>query len=609
MTGIVAGAAALAGAALGWWGAVIVASLGVLALVIQGNRAPWAVCVVAMIAAFLGAWRADGLRAPEVILFDSPGVMSAVIVTAPVHTGARQQFVVETKVAETRDNPGLTARVCVIAGAAPVVRVGDVVALRGSDQSATDLPVAVRAGLAARDCDASRFAISMRVVDSSPSPQRALSGLRTQLGAVLRGAAPGDTGVLLTGLVTGDDDGFSPARRAAFIKTGTTHLTAVSGSNLALVASMLATLGAATVGRHRVPWQAVTILGVWAYALVSGSHAPSLRAAIVATAAILAFRFGRRPDFPTLILLAAGAMVVLEPRQIESLGFRLSVAASLALAVVCSGLLASGRTSRLAVVLTATIAAQIATLPLLLPIFGTVSLTSVPANIIAAPLVAIAMPLAALASVAGLVWAPLGEAIAAPAALTATALIGVIDYLGASDGYVSVGVPPFSAAAMVAVTAAALILIVGGREARNLIRVTMSGMTRAAEPNDMTLVASHRVEQIERDAVLRARIQTGNAALLASPSPRIVTREDPFDAFGANFDNPEEQPTGKEIGHEVADVGKGAEAVPREIVRHLPGARPAGEPENDHQEQQDEDEYLPALAHHGDILAAKIVEP
>ena len=54
------------------------------------------------------------------------------------------------------------------------------------------------------------------------------------------------------------------------------------------------------------------------------------------------------------------------------------------------------------VVLTATVAAQLATLPVLLPAFGTVSLTSVPANIVAVPLVAIAMPLAALAAIAGL---------------------------------------------------------------------------------------------------------------------------------------------------------------------------------------------------------------
>src|SRR5205814_2763467 len=118
-------------------------------------------------------------------------------------------------------------------------------------------------------------------------------------------------------------------------------------------------------------------------------------------------------------------MVLVEPRQVDSLGFRLSVVSSLALAVVMPELIGRGRTSSWAAALAATVTAQIATVPLLLPAFGTISLTSIPANLAAAPLVAIATPIAALAAVAGLIWQPLGEILAAPAMLAATALIGV----------------------------------------------------------------------------------------------------------------------------------------------------------------------------------------
>jgi len=284
----------------------------------------------------------------------------------------------------------------------PIVHLGDAVQLHGALEVAADLSMRNRAAISSRGCAGSLYAESMRVIDSSSSMQRAVADLRTGLSSVLRRSAPGDAGVLLSGLVTGDDDGFSPERKSAFIRTGTTHLTAVSGSNLALVAGILATVGSATIGRHRAPWQILTILGIWAYALVSGTHSPSLRAAIVATAAVAAFRVGRQPDFVTLILLAAGAMVLLQPQQIELLGFRLSVVASLALALVLTGLTARDGMSRLSFVLTATVAAQLATLPVLLPAFGIVSLMSLPANIVAVPLAAIAMPLAALAAIAGL---------------------------------------------------------------------------------------------------------------------------------------------------------------------------------------------------------------
>ena len=537
-------------------------------------------------------------------------MQSGVVVTAPVMTGQRQHFAAENTLDEGRGAGGLGARVCVTADPVPVVHLGDEVRLQGKAEYEADLSLAQRAAISTRGCMASLYATSMEVMRSSPSAQRALADLRTRLGAVLRQSAPGDAGVLLSGLVTGDDDGFSEERKVAFIRTGTTHLTAVSGSNLALAAAVLATVGSATIGRHRIPWQLVTIVGIWAYALVSGAHPPSLRAAIVATAAVVAFRVGRRPDYVTLILVAAGAMVVVEPQQIEMLGFRLSVVASLALVLVLTGFMERDRTSRLSVVLTATVAAQLATLPVLLPVFGALSLTSVPANIVAAPLVAMAMPLAALAAVAGLIWPPLGEVIAAPAALIATALIGVIDVLGSPEAYVSVGVPPLPAAAAITATTFVLLLLLARGEIpiiRPLQRRRLTGSRASASPQTAQI---QRVEHpgrpvLARDPDLHAR----GVERLAPSAPRIVTWEDPLDALAAHLDEAEKQPAGEEEGHEFPDVGETTQTVAGEIARHLPGAHLRGEPEDDDQDQQTEHKCLTALPHHGDVFAAKVVEP
>jgi competence protein ComEC len=318
----------------------------------------------------------------------------------------------------------------------------------------------VRLFLTYKDCATTLFATSVEIAGYEASAWRSLTELRGAIGEVLRTSAPGDAGVLLAGLVTGDDTGLSDDRAGAFIRTGTTHLTAVSGSNLALVAGMLATTGTLTVGRHRVVWQFLTLAGIWGYALISGAQSPVVRAALVASAAVLAFRVGRRPDFVTLILLAAGIMVVVEPQQVEALGYRLSVASSLALAVIVPPLLKDDRAPLPAVALMATVAAQIATLPLLLPVFGVVSLTSLPANIAAAPLAAVAMPLAALAAVTGLVWQPLGELIAAPASLVATILLEIVDRLGAPYATVEIGAPTTAVAVVIAATAAAVLLLV-----------------------------------------------------------------------------------------------------------------------------------------------------
>jgi competence protein ComEC len=485
------------------------------------------------------------------------------------------------------NGPGLpahgdSARICVMAAPVPVVHLGDTLQARGTVKSLADLPMSVRAVISARGCVGSLYATSIHVLGASPSLLRGLADLRTQLDAALRQAAPGDAGVLLAGLVTGDDDGFSTERSDAFIRTGTTHLTAVSGSNLALVAGILATIGSATVGRHRRLWQFIIIAGVWAYALISGAQPPSVRAAIVAIAAVLAFRFGRRPDYVTLIVLAAGAMVVVEPEQIDSLGFRLSVAASLGLVLVFTGLTAMDGMSPLARVLTASVVAQLATLPVLLPAFGTISLTSIPANIVAVPLVAIAMPLAALAAIAGLIWPPLGEAIAAPAALAATALIRTVDVLGAPEAYVSVGVPPLPAAAVIAATATLLLLLIAGGAFREVQPLWREGPMSSSGPNRAEAGQSHRIERRSQPEAAEEPLPVASNFKPLASLVLGLTREDPLDSLAAHLDDAVQNPAGEHVGHELTDNRQLGQTVFPDILRRLQVAHLAEGPEHEH---------------------------
>ena len=567
MTGIVAGTAALVGVALGWWGILIVALLAVLAIAIGSTRPRWEICAIAMFAVALGAWRAENDAPAAEIGHIDPDTLSAVVATAPVFTGQRQYFAIEPAKSDGSSDPRPSARVCVTADPMPIVHLGDAVELRGALEVAADLSMRNRAAISIRRCAGSLYAESLRITDSSTSWQRAVADLRMDLSTVLRRSAPGDAGVLLSGLVTGDDDGFSPERKNAFIRTGMTHLTAVSGSNLALVAGILATVGSATIGRHRVSWQILTIVGIWAYAIVSGTQSPSLRAAIVGTAAVAAFRVGRRPDFVTLILLAAGAMVLVQPQQIESLAFRLSVVASLALVLVLTNLTAGDRTSRLSLVLTATIAAQLATLPVLLPAFGTVSLLSVPANIVAVPLAAIAMPLAALAAIAGSFWPPLGEVIAAPAILAATALIRSIDVLAAPDAYVSVGLPPLPAAAAIATTVSILLLLIAGNEFRGLFR---SGRARAMSCQASTTADTSRTERVAYpgplDATGNPLPNVGSVDYLPSSALFIFSGEDPFLVSTAGPGDAVLHPASEDAGQQVTAPPRHGDVVDPQIV-------------------------------------------
>jgi ComEC/Rec2-related protein len=265
------------------------------------------------------------------------------------------------------------------------------------------------------------------------------------------------------------------------------------------------------------------------FALISGAQAPAVRAAIVATAAIMAFRVGRRPDFPTLILLAAGAMAIIEPAQVERLGFRLSVAASLALAWTVPALAERSRGAPLAAALGGTAAAQLATLPFLMPVFGTVSLLSVPANLVLAPLVAVAMPVAALAGVVGLIVPEFGEAIAAPAALVATVAIAIVDVFGDPAANVQVGIPPMRSAQIFAAACALLLSIMGGIGSRS--------RTRRAETR----------------------------ANLSATSPAVFAGEDPTDSLAADPDHSEEHPPREKNCHEIAEERQRGKATAGDI--------------------------------------------
>jgi competence protein ComEC len=546
MTGIAVGSAALIGVAFGWWGLIAAAASMIAVFAVVRGQIPTSAIALVLIVATVGAWRSTTGSSTPVAASVAASLEQATVVSAPVRDGRQQQFVVETAVV---GEPAQVARICVTADAIPEVHLGDVVHLSGKVRAPIDVPVGARASLAAQSCSGSLYASWVAMTSSPSDLAPAIADLRDRISATLRGSAPGDAGVLLSGLVTGDDAAFSKEREEAFRRTGTTHLTAVSGSNLALIAGILASIGVATLGRHRIAWQAITIAGVWTYAVISGSQPPAIRAAIVAMAAILAFGFGRRPDFPTLILLAAGAMAMIDPAQIEHLGFRLSVAASLSLAVVLPPLIDHQRGFAAGGFLAAATAAQIATLPLLIPIFGTVSLVSVPANLLVMPLVAVAMPIAACAGILGLFSTPLAEVVAVPAALLATATLAIVDRLGTPGMSMQIGIPPLGAALSLAAAAAGLLLVVSGDVGRVLARRGAQTAEIADSTEDSSATRQPEIVREQNGLspiVSRADsddlgLSTAAARVLRGVNPASHPSEDAHDA--------EQYPAGEKQGH------------------------------------------------------------
>jgi competence protein ComEC len=235
--------------------------------------------------------------------------------------------------------------------------------------------------------------------------------------AIAAGLAPG-LGALATGMVLGGDEGIATSVRDDFRDSGLAHVLAASGQNvMLLVALAIPLLVAAGIGAQgRIP----LLIGLVAlYVPLAGGEPSVQRAGVMATAGLLALLLARPASRWYALLLAACVTLAIQPRAWGEPGWQLSFAAVAGILALAPGLRAALRPlpRTLAEGIAVTASATIATAPLVTHHFGTLSLASLPANVVALPLVA---PIVWLGMLRGL----LGQLTVAPAPLPALARAG-----------------------------------------------------------------------------------------------------------------------------------------------------------------------------------------
>lgn len=218
---------------------------------------------------------------------------------------------------------------------------------------------------------------------------------------------------LARGFVLGQDGGIDPRTEEDFRRAGLSHLLAVSGQNVTLLAllamPLLAALGIPL--RERLLW----ILGLIAVYVPLAGAGPSIqRAAVMGAAGVLATLSGRRASRLYALALALLVTLAIDPRIAADIGWQLSFAAVTGIlvlaapirAAITARLGAGGWRDAFAESTAVTIAATLATAPLIAFHFGTLSTTTLAANLLAMPAVAPAMWLgmasAAISQVPGL---------------------------------------------------------------------------------------------------------------------------------------------------------------------------------------------------------------
>ncbi len=230
--------------------------------------------------------------------------------------------------------------------------------------------------------------LDLRHIDAFSGTTAPLARVSDALRArVLRGteALPTVDRGLLAGFLLGDTRGMSSETTAAFRNAGLSHLVAVSGENLAFVLA----LASPFLGRMPRTGRLVGgIVVIVVFGTMTRWEPSVLRAATMAVLALLARYSGRPASAARLLALGAGLLVLVDPFLVHSVGFELSCAACAGIALlgpVVSTRLRGPAWFREA--LGTTLAAQLGVAPVQIPIFGTLPLVALPANVLAAPLV------------------------------------------------------------------------------------------------------------------------------------------------------------------------------------------------------------------------------
>lgn len=228
---------------------------------------------------------------------------------------------------------------------------------------------------------------------------------------------------LAAGIITGGKQGLGKDLLDAFIAAGLVHIVVLSGYNVMIVAEAVLRALKFLPKRLAIGSAALTIA---AFVLAAGAGAASIRAGLMAGIALFGRASGRTYDALRALVFAGAVMLLANPLLLAfDPGFQLSFVATAGLIL---GAPIVERWFRfvpyrfLCEIVSATVAAQIAVLPLLLYQTGNFSLVAFPANILVLPAVPLAMLFSFLAGVAGLIAAPIAPIVGVPA----LALLGYI---------------------------------------------------------------------------------------------------------------------------------------------------------------------------------------
>ena len=263
---------------------------------------------------------------------------------------------------------------------------------------------------------------------------RTLERWRQNLRAAVSGLLPVPYDAVFLAIVLGHKGSLPAATQSDFRAAGVAHLLVVSGLHVGFVAAatlfgwrqLLRTVRSRLPGAWLPGWRPTPVAAmlslppVLLYGCLVGWRVPTLRAALMVGCYLLALGIERRSDARYALVLAAVLIVLVDPWAFADVGFRLSFAAVAAILLATAAVLKPYPTlpgigqrvrRHLLTYVTASAAAYLGTLPILMQAFHTVPTFGIVTNLLLLPLAGILVPAGVLALGLLVLWPAAGPAV------------------------------------------------------------------------------------------------------------------------------------------------------------------------------------------------------
>jgi competence protein ComEC len=389
-------------------------------------------------AAGLGAWRYSAAKPVwdehSLAWYNGSGSLTIQgMVAAPPEISGRTVYLTldRVSISVNQISQAVHGRLRATLPAGAEYRYGDLLELQGALQSpAKNSSPSYQAYLANRGIYSLVYYPKISIIQrGTGSPLlAALYSVQERGVQVVNQIMPQPEAALLSGILLGDDHAMPDDLVKAYQVTGTAHIIAISGFNIAILIALFVAIFSRAFSRTQAT--GLTMLVIILYTLLVGASASVVRAAIMGSVGLLGSMIGRRQVGANTLAFTAAVMCVVNPLLPWDASFQLSFLATLGLVLFAEPL----QTAFLRLIqkrlpenvarqvgewvgeyLLMTLAAQLMTLPVMVNQFQQVSWSSLIANPLVLPAQPLVMILGGAAVLAGIIFIPLGKVLGAVA--------------------------------------------------------------------------------------------------------------------------------------------------------------------------------------------------